>query len=277
MYGFLRKHRIGLSCGFFLLLSLLLATVNAKAPYRVDPVGVLLLEVMLPLQFGATVISQEAERLWDHYFALWSLRQTNETLHQRVETLENLARRAVELELTNQRLRRLLELREDLRAPAVAARVVGRSPTAWIKTIVLDRGKQHGITKGMAVLTPEGVVGQVVSVSAHAARVLLVSDPNSGVDALIQRTRARGIVAGTIEGQCILKYIQRQDDVRTGDRVVTSGLDGIFPKGQPIGGVVRVGTKDNGLFQDVEVRLSAELTKVEEVLVVASGALRAGE
>jgi len=94
---------------------------------------------------------------------------------------------------------------------------------------------------------------------------------------LVQRTRARGIVAGTIEGGCLLKYIQRGDDVAVGDTVITSGLDGIFPKGQLIGTVARVGKKNSRIFQDVEVILSAELAKVEEVLVVAPGVVRAGE
>ena len=277
MNGFVHRYRVVLSCGFFLVLSLFLAAVNLRAPYRVDPVGVLLLEVMHPFQLGATALSQRAERLWDGYLALWSLRQENVELRRRLETLQGVSQRAVELDLANRRLGKLLALRDELGVAAVAARVVGRSPTAWVHTVVLDKGERHGISKGMAVLTPEGVVGQVVSVSAHAARVLLISDPNSGVDALVQRTRARGIVAGTIEGGCLLKYIQRGDDVAAGDTVITSGLDGIFPKGQLIGTVARVGKKDSRIFQDVEVILSAELAKVEEVLVVAPGVVRAGE
>jgi len=277
MNGFVHRYRVVLSCGFFLVLSLFLAAVNSRAPYRVDPVGVLLLEVMHPFQLGATALSQRAERLWDGYLALWSLRQENVELRRRLETLQGVSQRAVELDLANRRLGKLLALRDELGVAAVAARVVGRSPTAWVHTVVLDKGERHGVSKGMAVLTPEGVVGQVVSVSAHAARVLLISDPNSGVDALVQRTRARGIVAGTIEGGCLLKYIQRGDDVAAGDTVITSGLDGIFPKGQLIGTVARVGKKDSRIFQDVEVILSAELAKVEEVLVVAPGVVRAGE
>jgi len=277
MHGFVHRYRVLLSCGFFLVFSLFLAAVNSRAPYRVDPVGVLLLEVMHPLQLGATALSQRAERLWDGYLALWSLRQENVELRRRLETLQGISQRAVELDLANRRLGKLLALRDELGVAAVAARVVGRSPTAWVHTVVLDKGERHGISKGMAVLTPEGAVGQVVSVSAHAAQVLLISDPNSGVDVLVQRTRARGIVAGTIEGGCLLKYIQRGDDVAAGDTVITSGLDGIFPKGQLIGTVARVGKKDSRIFQDVEVILSAELAKVEEVLVVAPGVVRAGE
>ncbi|MEW6301050.1 MAG: rod shape-determining protein MreC [Thermodesulfobacteriota bacterium] len=277
MHSFLHRYRVALSCGFFLTVSLLLATVNTRAPYSIDPVGVLLLEVMHPLQLGVTVLSQGVERLWDRYLALWSLEQENIELRKKLDELERVSRRVVELDLANRRLEKLLAFRDGFEGMAVAARVVGRNPNTWVHTVVLDKGERHGITKGMAVLAPEGVVGQVVSVSAHAARVLLISDPNSGVDALVQRSRVRGIATGTIDGGCILKYVQRGDDVEAGDTVITSGLDGIFPKGQPIGTVTWVGTKDSRMFQDVEVKLSAELAKVEEVLVVAPTVVRAGE
>jgi rod shape-determining protein MreC len=277
MQRLLSKYRVILSCGFFLLLSLFLAAVNMRAPYRIDPVGVLLLEVMHPLQVGATAVGQRAEWLWDRYVALWAVREQNEALRQRLEALEGMAQQTLELGLTNRRLEKLLALREALGVTAMAAHVVGRSPVAWVQTVILDKGESHGLTKGMAVLVPEGVVGRVVSVSTHTARVQLVSDANSGVDALVQRTRAHGIAAGSIDGGCALKYVQRGDEVQVGDQVVTSGLDGVFPKGQLIGTVARVGMKDSRMFQDVEVMLSAELSKVEEVLVVAPDVVRAGE
>lgn len=277
MHGFLHKYRVALSCGFFLTVSLLLATVNTRAPYSIDPVGVLLLEVMHPLQLGVTVLSQGVERLWERYLTLWSLEQENLALRKRLDELERISQRVIELDLANRRLEKLLAFRDDFEGTTVAARLIGRNPNTWVHTVVLDKGERHGVGKGMAVLAPEGVVGQVVSVSAHAARVLLISDPNSGVDALVQRTRVRGIVTGTVAGGCILKYVQRGDDVRVGDHVITSGLDGIFPKGQPIGVVTRVETKDSRMFQDVEVKLSAELAKVEEVLVVAPPVVRTGE
>lgn len=277
MHGLLHRYRVVLSSMFFLFLSFVLAAVNTRAPFRVDPVGVLLLEVMHPFQLGATVLSRGAGRIWDHYLDLWSLRQENEELRQRLRAMEGASRRAVELDLEKSRLEKLLALKKELGGVAVAARVIGRSPVAWVHTVVLDKGERHGVVKGMAVLTPEGVVGQVVSTSAHAARVLLISDPNGGVDVLVQRSRVRGIAAGTIQGACSLKYVQRGDDVAVGDAVITSGLDGIFPKGQPLGTVVRVDTKDSRMFQDVEVSPSAELAKVEEVLVVSPAVVRAGQ
>lgn len=277
MHDFFRRHSVVVSCVFFLGLSLMLRAMNTLTPRRVDPVEVLLLEVMHPLQLGMTAVSRGAARLWDEYIALWSLRQQNEDLRRRLADVEDLSRRATELDLTNRRLEKLLELKEGWAQSAVAARVVGRSPSSVVRTIVLDKGEANGVARGMAVLAPDGVVGQVVAVSTHAARVMLVSDPNSGVDILVQRSRVQGIASGSAENGCGLKYIQRGSDIAVGDSVITSGLDGIFPKGQPVGIVTRVDSRESRMFQEVEVKLSADLTKVEEVVVVPTSTVRAGE
>lgn len=277
MHSWFQRYKVFISCGFFLALSMFLAMLNVSSPYRVDPVGVLLLEAMLPLQVGVTAASRGVERVWDSYFDLWSVRQDNDLLRQRVEELEQLAQRAVEVDLANQRLQRLLDLQAKIELPTVAARVIGRGPALWVNRIVLDKGTQQSMAKDMVVLVPEGIVGRVVSTSAHTARVLLASDPGSGIDALVQRTRDRGIVVGTGNGRGRLKYIPDGADVRVGDAVVASGLDGIFPKGYLIGSVVRIGMKDRGMFEDVEVRLHVEFTKLEEVLVVTGRPQYAGQ
>jgi rod shape-determining protein MreC len=277
MQRFFYRYRVTLSCSFFLAFSLLLATVNIRAPYRIDPVGVILLEVMYFPQLAVTWAGERVGQLWGRYVALWSLRRENEELRSRVEALEKTARQATELDSANQRLSELLTLREELGGSAVAARVIGRSTLAWVRTAVLNKGASHGVAKGMAVVVSNGVLGQVVSTSAHTARVLLVSDMSSAVDVLVQRTRVRGIATGSADGGCTLKYIERKEDVQIGDTLITSGLDGIFPKGQLLGTVTRVGAQGAHLFQEVEVKLSADLSKVEEVLVVAPGPFQAAE
>jgi rod shape-determining protein MreC len=277
MHDFFRRHRVVASCVFFLGLSLMLKAMNTLTPGRVDPVGVLLLEVMHPLQIGMTAVSRGAARLWDEYIALWSLRQQNEDLRRRLADIEDLSRRTTELDLANRRLGKLLELKEGWAQSAIAARIVGRSPSPVVRTIVLDKGEANGVARGMAVLAPDGVVGQVVAVSTHAARVMLVSDLNSGVDILVQRSRVQGIASGSTENGCGLKYIQRGSDIAVGDSVITSGLDGIFPKGQPVGIVTRVDSRESRMFQEVEVKLSADLTTIEEVVVVPTSTVRAGE
>ena len=277
MRDFFRRYSVVVSCVVFLGLSLSLRAINSLAPERVDPVGVLLLEIMHPIQLGMTAVSRGATRLWEEYVALWSLREQNEELRRRLATMEDLSRQALELDLTNRRLGKLLELKATWPEGSIAARVIGRSPSTVVRTVVLDRGEENGVMKGMAVLAPDGLVGQVVAVSPHAARVLLVSDPNSGVDVLVQRSRVQGIAAGSIENGCTLKYIQRGSDIAVGDAVITSGLDGIFPKGHPVGMITQIDARESRMFQEVEVKLSADLAKIEEVLVVPPSAVRAGE
>ncbi len=276
MLDLLYRYRLLLSCGFFLFIALLLATVNARSPYRIDPVGVLFLEVMKPLQVGATVVVQGAGKILDQYRDLLSAHQNNEVLRSRLETLEQTQERLFELELANRRLERLLGLRTQSSDASIAARVIGRNPGTWTHTAVLDKGERHGIRKEMAVLTPVGVAGKIVSVSPHTSHLLLISSANSGVDALVQRSRVSGIVSGSIAGNCQLKYVQQGSDVVVGDGIITSGLDGVFPKGQKIGRVTRVTSRDNEMFQDIEVTLSAELAEIEEVLVVVPDVVRAG-
>src|SRR5262249_46152908 len=143
-------------------------------------------------------------------------------------------------ELENTRLRDLLAFRERLAGDVITAAVIGRDATGLARTITIDRGERDGVAKGAAVLAPAGIVGQVLLVGSRAARVLLISDHNSGVDAVVQRTRARGIVEGTVNEGCGIKFVKRTEDLQRGDVVVTSGVDGIFPRGLPIGRIVVV-------------------------------------
>ena len=135
---------------------------------------------------------------------------------------------------------------------------------------MLDKGISDGVRKGMAVVTPLGVVGQVVAVTARTAKVLLLTDANSGIDVLVQRTRSRGIVSGSLENGVVLKYVKRSEDIQEGDRLITSGTDGVFPKGMMVGTVIKVSKQHIGLFQSIEVLPAVQAARVEEVLVVAA-------
>src|SRR5262249_1468158 len=160
-----------------------------------------------------------------------------------------------------------LDFRETLQGDLLTARVVGRDASDVSRTMTIDRGAGDGVVRGAAVLAPQGVVGQGFLVSRHAARGLLVSRHNSGIDAFVQRTRARGIVQGTVDAGCALKYVKRTEDVQVGDTLVTSGLDGIFPKGMPIGRVTAIDKRGQGLFQSADVAPRVDFDQLEEVLV----------
>jgi len=169
---------------------------------------------------------------------------------------------------TNRHLQKLLEFRPHLPSGSITASIIGNSASSWFQSCLLDKGSADGIRKGMAVVTPLGVVGQVVSATSHSAKVLLITDANSGVDVLVQRTRARGIVSGSLENVTIMKYVKRSEDIQEGDRLITSGLDAVFPKGLMVGTVVKVRKQNLGLFQSVEVIPAVISSQTEEVLVV---------
>ena len=267
MLDFLRRNRAVLSSAVFVLIAGVLALRTGGERARSDPLGRFFLEVMAPLQRGSSAVGQAVAGTWRSVGELMHSREENETLRQRVRELEEQVTRLGEAELENVRLRRLLDLREALRGDVLTARVIGRDATGIARTLVVDRGEADGVAKGAAVLAPEGIVGQVFLASRHAARVLLIIDHNSGVDALVQRTRARGIVEGIIDDGCGLKFVKRTEDVQVGDAVITSGLDGIFPKSLPIGHVVAVDKRGQGLFQYAEVAPRVDFSQLEEVLV----------
>jgi rod shape-determining protein MreC len=123
----------------------------------------------------------------------------------------------------------------------------------------------------MAVVTSEGVVGRVIEVSLHTAKVLLITDPNSAMDVIVQRSRTQGIMEGKVEEVCVLKYVQKNEDVQVGDKVITSGLGGIFPKGLVTGTVTKVERKRPGIFQYIEVTPSVDFSRLEEVLILKEG------
>jgi rod shape-determining protein MreC len=133
---------------------------------------------------------------------------------------------------------------------------------------LVNKGEKDGVTKDMAVATSEGVVGRVIEVSPDTAKVLLITDANSSLDVIIQRSRAHGIMEGKIDEVCILKYVQKNEDVQVGDIVITSGLGGIFPKGLVVGKVSQVDRKRPGIFQHIEVSPAVDLSRIEEVLIL---------
>jgi len=152
----------------------------------------------------------------------------------------------------------------------IAVEVIGQDPTSWFKSVTINKGERDGVQKGMAVISPEGVVGQILKTAPHYATVLLMTDYNSAIDAVIQRTRAKAIVEGQEENRCQLKYLLRTEEVVVGDVVITSGLGGIFPKGLMVGEIRKVDKKGHGVFQYAELVPSVDLTKLEEVLIIST-------
>lgn len=269
MLAFLRRNQIFFSSCFCLLLSLYILTATARGQIKNEPVGALLMWILRPLQIAGQGTANWIKGFRDRYDTLAGFRGENDRLRKRLQTLEIERQRLLEAEATNLRLQQLLDFRNELPAGAITASIIANSATSWFQSCTLNKGSADGLRKGMGVVTPLGVVGKVVAVTGRTAKVLLVTDPNSGIDVLVQRTRSRGIVSGSLESGTVLKYMKRSEDVQEGDRLVTSGLDNIFPKGLLVGTVIKVRKQSRGLFQTVEVWPAVQAARVEEVLVVS--------
>src|SRR5262245_53942577 len=267
MFEFVRRNRVLVGALCFLALAAVLVASTATGRGRADSFGRLVLDLMAPLQKVGTRVTDGVAEVWRDAAAIFRRRAELDWLYDRIATLETRTVRLEEVEQENTRLRELLEFRQRLAGDLQPASVVGRDATGLARTLTIDRGERDGVVKGAAVLAPGGVVGQVFLASAHAARVLLITDHNSGVDAIVQRTRARGIVEGTVTEGCGLKFVKRTEDLQPGDVVVTSGVDGIFPRGLPIGQLTSVDKRGQGLFQYASVRPFVDFDRLEEVLV----------
>ncbi len=265
---FLRRNRVLASALSLLLLSLLLLSISVRAkPYR-DPLAEIVMLVFSPLQGAAQWVGRGVAGAWSGYVYLVGARVENEHLKRRVAELEADVIRLGELERGNARMAELLRFRSGLEGTVRGARVVGRDPQHWFRTLIIDIGRADGVRPGLAVLAPGGVVGRITEVGRSASRVLLLTDNDSGIAAIVQRSRAGGIVQGARDRGCRMNYLRRDIDVAVGDRVVTSGLDGIFPKGILIGEITEISLEHRDLLRSASLEPSVRLADLEEVLVV---------
>lgn len=266
MLGFLVRHR-GLVVGAALTL-LALGLLAAGGGSIGRSVGLLTAPAQVAVRGAASGIAKTI----DHYLLLVGVQEESERLRREVAELKQELLAVEEVQLENQRLHALLAFKQTSDLNLTPARVVGRSSFAWFHTILLDKGTDNGIGLDSPVLTPAGVVGRVYQVLPSASRVLLITDINSAVDALVQRTRSQVLVEGQLQPTCRASYIGRGEEVREGDPVVTSGLGGVFPKGLLLGHLARVETFPGDVFQRAGLIPSADFSRLEEVFVEVSRA-----
>ena len=252
----------------------LIALYISGSRYPSHGIGRIALFFVAPCQKVVTDTLRFTRGIWSNYFWLVSVAQENTTLKASLRRAVSKNQQHHEVALSNVRLRNLLNFHTTASDTSVAAEVIGRDPSSWFNAIIIDKGKIDGIEKGQAVVVPEGIAGQVTDVSAHYAKVMLIIDRNSAVDALVQRTRARGILIGGPSSRCIFKYVIRTADVKVGDKIITSGFDEVFPKGQPVGDVVGVVKQSSEMFQGVKVLPYIDFEKIEEVLVLINPSKR---
>jgi rod shape-determining protein MreC len=270
MTRLLLRYRRALVLPTTLLLAFVLMTLQARSdsPLVLLTKQILLTSISPFLRFATKSVDITAT-LWNDYVDLRRVRRDNQSLREEIRQLRIEMGELHEIALEHARLSRLLQMGNRPGTEAVVARVIGKDTTNWFRTILIDRGADRGIRRQMAVVTAEGLVGRVVDVTPLASRVQLITDPESAVGVLTQRGRVIGIAAGSQEGAIQIKYLPLMADVAVGDRIMTSGMGGIFPKGIPVGKVVQSSRPTNGtLFQLIEAQPHADFSRLEEVMVL---------
>ncbi|MEW6668260.1 MAG: rod shape-determining protein MreC [Thermodesulfobacteriota bacterium] len=252
----------------FLFLALFLLSSSLAKRHSWNPVEQFVVEVTAPFQRTLVGTIRTVERVWVKYFDLVDLGNENLRLRREIDVLKAENDRNRERMASYERLRELLEFKNTLDWPSVAAQVIGRDPTGWFESVIIDKGRNSGLKMSMPVVNAAGVVGHLVSVSPNYSKVLLIVDQNSAVDCLVQRSREKGIVKGVSPGRCKMDYVLKTGDVAPGDRVVTSGLGGVYPKGLPVGEVVDVKDNPGEFFKEIRVKPMVNFAKLEELLVL---------
>jgi rod shape-determining protein MreC len=251
------------------VLALLTGQVRGEDRRRLGPLGTGILTVLAPLQTAMARVADSVARGWQLYTEIGRLRLENVRLREEIQRLTREVTRLRETAQAAQRLETLLAFKEQIPYRVVAARVVGRDPTSWFATLVVDRGGTDGVVRNSAVVTAEGAVGRVLETTPFTARLLLISDPRSAVSVILQRSREIGVVEGNGPGDLEVKYLSRASAVQPGDAVITSGQGGVFPRGIVVGRLTAVRPAVGAaVFREGAVRPAVDLGRLEEVLIL---------
>lgn len=226
--------------------------------------------IFAPLFSAFNAVSDGISGLWTDYLDLVDTEEKNRQLMLRLQKLELERSHLQEVRAENLRLRGLLELKTPPHYSMVAAEVIARSPVEGSNTITIDKGTRDGMEVNMPVLGTKGLIGRIFAVSAWSSKVLLITDPKSSVAVRFQDTREEAMMDGS-DNICTLKYVHKDAPVKAGEAVVTSGLDGLYPKGMLVGSVRNVEKLDYGIFQNVDLIPFEDFRHMEEVFVMLAG------
>ena len=221
------------------------------------------------MQRAAATVTGGVRNAWNGYVNLRHVRAENEQLKQQLGELQVQFQQERAKAQRTRELETLLAFRREIEIQTIPAGVIGAGPSPDFRTLTIDRGSDAGVATNMAVIAPTGVVGRVVTPTTHAAKVQLLIDRNAAAGAVVERSRAQGIVLGGDEELLRMNFVASTADVKVGDKIVTSGIDGIYPKGFVIGKVETV-DPGNGIYKAIRVRPAVDFNRLEEVLVVKS-------
>ncbi len=273
---FYRRFRDAAVCVALLALPFFFLHANLKDPSQTTVVDRAILQISAPIQYVATQLAGGVSGIFEQYFYLVDVNADNDRLRAENARLRDANFKLQAAASENRELRRLLQLRQQLKGSLLSAQVIGKEISQFFRVIRLrlDRGERDRVRPGMPVLTADGLVGQVRRTWGRNSDVLLVADKTSAIDVVIQRSGARGMLKGTGSADsyvCRLEHLNREDDVQVGDLVVTSGLGQRFPASILVGRIKKVQKKDYGLYQDATVTPAVSFSRLDEVLILTSG------
>ena len=266
-----RLFRIVFLAGLLLTLTLIFL-VSTLGSQRFGALHRMVIETVGPVQklfaTGAAAIGTFKSEYLNILQDVIKVREENKRLLTQLQETEATLNRAREAMATNASLRRLLEFRNNLARPMVGAMVIGKDPSTWFQSVIIDQGSNRGIVKGNAVVNSDGVVGQIFTASPNYSKVLLAIAPSSAIDVMLQKSRVRGMLKGNGTLTYRLEYILKTVEVAEGEHVVTAGYGGVFPTGVPVGVVSRIVRKPRGMFHEIEVTPSVDYQKLEHLTVI---------
>ena len=260
------KKSVWIALAVALVIQTGLISVQARRHIDTSFVRVWILDTLAPIEKLVDRSLQSVSFVWNRYFALIGVYDENQRLKHEVDLLRMQIEKEKEDVLEAQRVRAFLSLQDSSIGKTVVARVIGRDP-ARSQTVTIDKGAAHGVKPDSAVRTPAGIVGRVIHSSHFFSIVQLIVDSQSAVGVVLETTRRQGIVRGTGGRDLDLDYIDDDNDLKEGDIFLTSGLDRIYPKGLPVGVIKSIGPR-RGLLKTVQIRPSADLGRLEEVICI---------
>ncbi len=252
---------------FFVLFSFIVLFLASSSGGRFGVFHQATLEALGPLQSFFTKVSLGTTNFKDRYIALWNLQAENKKLRKELETYHTQLDEYRDAYSRNRFLETALEFKKQDSFPALMARVVGKDPSFWFQTLIVDRGKNDGVVTGMVARSSRGVVGQVIQVSDNYSKILLVNAPSSAIDAIVQDSRVRGILKGAGEQGYTMQYVLKNAKVEVGDKIVTAGIGGVFPSGIMLGTVSKVHAKRRGMFLDIIVEPAVDFARMEYLFI----------
>ena len=261
------RQRPGMVLGGAILLHVVLISAQVNTASGLPVLQVVTFGSFSEVQRGTMALINGVRGMWSGYIALQKVEEENTALKHELQTLQiTLQQERAEAQRTDN-LRQLLELRERAQLDTVAAEVIAGAASPDFKTVTIDKGSSEQLATDMAVISPAGVVGRVILPSRRASKVQLLIDRNAAAGALIERTRVQGVVVGIGDGLLRMEYVPGTADVKTGDLVVTSGIDGIYPKGFVIGTIDHA-DRGAGAYHEIVIRPAVDFSRLEEVLIV---------